>query len=455
MTRGDKHQLDVGLTWGGMGFAAEYREKVTTAEHAVDLVRSGHRVYVHPGCATPQTLIDALLKRSAELRDVEIVHMLTLGTAGYTLPGCEGHFRHAGFFLGGNVRPAVAEGRGDYIPISLSDIEYLFLSGEMPVDVVLLQATPPDDDGFMSLGVSIDCTLTAASCARHVIAEVNDRMPRTLGETTIHVSHVSAIVETSRPLLEVPAARPDPLRRRIAQNVASLVPDGATLQMGIGCLPNAVWECLAGRKDLGIHSELCSDGVLPLIESGVINGARKTLHPGKVVVGFVFGSERLFRFIDRNPMFEFHPTAYVNDPCVIGHNDRMIAINSAIQVDLTGQVCSDSVGTTPYSGVGGQLDFIRGAGRSHGGKAVIALPATAKGGAVSRIVPVLDPGAGVVTPRSDVHYVVTEYGVAYLRGKSLRQRAEALIAIADPKFRDELHEFAVRAHYLEAWRSVA
>jgi acyl-CoA hydrolase len=313
-----------------------------------------------------------------------------------------------------------------------------------------LQTSPPDADGFLSLGVSIDCTLTAAACARHVIAEVNTSMPRTLGETTLHVSRVSAVVETSRPLLEVHAEPPNPVQQGIARNVASLVPDGATLQMGIGGLPDSVWSCLADHKDLGIHSEMCSDGVLPLMEAGVINGARKTLHRGKVLVGFVFGSERLFRLIDENPSFEFHPTAYVNDPGVIAQNDRMIAINSALQVDLTGQVCADSIGTHPYSGFGGQLDFMRGAGRSRGGKAIIALPSTAKNGTVSRIVPVLDPGAGVVTTRADVHYIVTEHGIAYLRGKSLRQRAEALIAIANPKFRDELFGAAARFRYLEA-----
>ncbi len=421
---------------------SNYQAKVTTAERAVELVRSGDRVYVQPGCATPETLLDALVQRADELRNVEIVHMLTLGKAAYTRPEFAGHFRHAGFFLGGNVRQAIAERRADYIPISLSDIEYLFLSGEMPLDGVLLQTSPPDADGFLSLGVSIDCSLAAAATARYVIAEVNERMPRPMGETTIHVSNVSAIVETSRPLLEVPQAPSSQVQRRIAENVASLVPDGATLQMGIGGLPNSVWECLAGRRDLGIHSEMCSDGAVPLILSGVINGARKTLHPRKVLAGFVFGSQPLFDLIDHNPLFEFRPTAYVNDPFVISQNDRMIAINSALQVDLTGQVCADSIGTTPYSGVGGQLDFIRGAGRSREGKAIIALPSTARNGTVSRIVPVLDPGAGVVTTRSDVQYVVTEHGVAYLRGKTLRQRAQALIAIADPKFRDELYEFA-------------
>ncbi|HYW44858.1 MAG TPA: acetyl-CoA hydrolase/transferase C-terminal domain-containing protein [Bryobacteraceae bacterium] len=428
----------------------DYGSKVSTAERAVELVRSGDRIYVHPGCAAPQVLLNALIRRAPELRDVEIVHMLTLGTGDYTQPEFEGHFRHNAFFMGGNVREAVDAGRADYTPISLSDIEYLFCSGEMPLDVVFLQASPPDADGFVSLGVSVDCTLTAASCTRHVIAEINRQMPRSMGDTTLHVSRLSAIVETSRPLLEVPPAASSPVQERIARNVASLVPDGATLQMGIGGLPNSVWACLADRKDLGIHSEMCCDGAVPLIEAGVINGARKTLHPGKVVVGFVFGSKRLFDLIDRNPMFEFHPTAYVNDPFVIAQNDRMIAINSAIQVDLTGQVAADSIGTAPYSGVGGQPDFIRGAGRSRGGKAIIALPSTAHQGEVSRIVPVLDPGAGVVTTRSDVHYVVTEHGIAYLRGKTLRERARALIAIAHPKFHDELFEFAVRAHYADA-----
>jgi 4-hydroxybutyrate CoA-transferase len=421
-----------------MGGISEYRDKITPAEHAVGLVRSGDRIYIHPGCGTPEPLIEALLLRAPELRDVEIVHMLTLGSAGYTRPEFEGHFRHAGFFLGGNVRQAIAERRADYIPISLSDIEYLFLSGEMPLDVVFAQASPPDEHGFVSLGVSIDCTLTAISCARDVVVEINERMPRTLGETTFHLSRASAIVETSRQVLEVPRVPGNAVQRRIAENVASLIPDGATLQMGIGGLPNSVWECLGGHKDLGIQSELCSDGALPLIMSGVVNGARKTLHPGKVIAGFVFGSQPLFDLIHENPIFEFHPTAYVNDPCVIGQNDRMIAINSALQVDLSGQICADSIGFVPYSGVGGQLDFLRGAGRSRGGKAIIALPSTAKHGTVSRIVPSLEPGAGVVTPRTDVHYVVTEHGIAYLRGKTLRQRAEALIGVADPRFQEEL-----------------
>ena len=319
----------------------------------------------------------------------------------------------------------------------------------MPLDVALVQTSPPDEHGYLSLGVGVDCTLTAARCARHVIAEVNEQMPRTLGDSFLHVDKVSAIVETSRPLLELQPEPCSEIHRRVAQNVASLIPDGATLQMGIGGIPNAVLECLRDKRDLGVHTEMCSDDVIPLIEAGIINGERKTLHRGKIVTGFVLGAKKLFDFIHENPIFEFHPTAYTNDPYVIAQNERMVAINSAIQVDLTGQVCADSVGTRPYSGFGGQLDFIRGAARSRGGKPIIALPSTAKDGTVSRITPTLDPGAGVVTSRGDVHYVVSEYGVAYLHGKTLRQRAEALISIAHPKFRDELHEFAVRAHYLE------
>ena len=426
-----------------------YRQKTTTAERAIEVIRSGDRVYVHPGCAAPAVLTEALLKRASSLHDVELLHLLTFGKADYTLPQYDGHFRHNGLFLGANVREAVAAGRADYTPILLSEIEKLFCSGELALDAVLMQLSPPDEYGYMSLGVGVDCTLNAARCARHVIAEVNQRMPRSLGDSFLHVSKVSAIVESDRPLLEL---KPDPfteVQRRIGEHVASLIPDGATLQVGIGGIPDAVLAYLGDKRDLGIHSEMCSDGVIPLIESGVINGERKTLHRGKIVIGFVLGTERLFRFIHENPLFELHPTMYTNDPFVISQNDRMIAINSAIQVDVTGQVCADSIGTRPYSGFGGQLDFIRGAGRSKGGKPIIALPATARRGAVSRIVPVLDPGAGVVTTRADVHYVVTEYGVAYLHGKTLRQRAEALIAIADPKFQDELYDFAAKAHYLD------
>jgi acyl-CoA hydrolase len=434
----------------------EYRQKTTTAAQAVEVVRSGDRVYLHLGCAAPDTLTAALLERSDQLRDVEIVHPVPFGNSDYALPKYAGHFRHNGLFLAGeNTRRAVAEGRADYTPASLSEYESLFTSGDLPLDVAFIQTSPPDAHGFLSMGVGVDSSWTAAKSARHLVVEVNDRMPRTVGNCLLHVSQVSAVVESSRPLYELPPAPSSAPQRQIAANVAALIPDGATLQMGIGAIPDAVLACLGDRRDLGIHSEMCSDGVIPLVEAGVITGARKSLHPGKVVVGFVLGTRKLFDFVHGNPIFEFHPSAYVNDPFVIGQNDNMIAINSALQVDLTGQVSSDSIGTRPYSGFGGQLDFMRGAGRSKGGKPIIALPSTARGGTVSRIVATLDAGAGVVDTRADVRYVVTEHGVAYLRGKTLRQRAEALISIADPKFQDELWDYAARVYHVERRNAVA
>lgn len=432
-----------------MHWSDEYRAKLMSAADALKAVRSGERVWIQSGCGTPSTLVDALVARAPELHEVEIVHMKTLGNADYTRPEFEGHFRHRGLFLGENVREAVAAGRADYTPIFLSEIEGLFEHGELPLDVVLMQVSPPDAHGYMSLGTTVDCTLTAVRCARYVIAEVNPRMPRTHGDTFVHISQITAVVETDHPLLEM---HPEPftdLHLRVARNVASLIPDGATLQTGIGGIPEAVLTCLEDKRDLGIHTEMVPDGVIELMERGIINGERKTLLRGKAVAAFVLGSQRLFDFIHDNPAFEFRLIQFTNDPFVVARNDRMVAINSAIQVDLTGQVCADSMGTRPYSGFGGQLDFIRGAARSKGGVPIIALPALAKKGTVSRIVPVLEPGAGVVTSRADVHYVVTEHGVAYLHGKSLRERAEGLIRIADPRFRQELEDFALRAHYLE------
>jgi len=431
-----------------MNQLSDYKQRITSAERAVELVRSGDRIWVQQGCGVPLTLLDALVGRAAELHDVEMCHMLTLGTLAYTRPEYSGHFRHNGLFLGGNVRDAVAEGRGDYTPICLSEIEGLF-ENELPIDVAFVQVCPPDEHGFVSLCVGADCTLTAARRAPVVVAEVNERAPRAMGDAFLHLSQITALVPTSRPLVEIHSEPPTEVHGRIGEHVAALVPDGATLQVGIGGIPNAVLARLTGHKDLGIHSEMCPDGVVPLMEAGVINGARKTLHPGKAVAGFIFGSQVLFDFVNNNPIFEFHPTSYVNDPRVVCQNDTMITINSAIQVDLTGQVCADSIGTRPYSGFGGQLDFVRGAARSKGGKPVIALPSTACKGTVSRIVPVLDPGAGVVTSRADVHYVVTEFGAVNLHGKTLRQRAEALISIADPRFRDGLYDFALRSNYLE------
>jgi len=426
-----------------------YAQKLRTADQAVELINSGNRVYIHPGCATPTVLVDAFLRRAAGLCDVEIVHLLTLGHADYTLPQYGGRIRHNALFVGANVRDAVVHGHADYTPIHLSEVERLFSSGELPIDVVLLQVSPPDESGCMSLGAGVDCTFTAARSARHVIAEVNQQMPRTFGSSDIHVRSLSAVVETSRPLLEYEAAPLTELERRIGVNVAGLIPDGATLQLDVGGIADGVLLCLRDKRDLGLHTELCSDGIVPLIQAGVINGARKTLHRSKAVVSLVLGTQKIFHFIHENPFFEFHPAAYTNDPFVVAANDQMIAVNSAIQVDLSGQICADSIGMQPYSGFGGQLDFVRGAARSKGGKPIIALPSTAIQGTISRIVPALDTGAGVVTTRADVHYVVTEYGVAYLHGKTLRHRAESLIAVAHPSFRSSLYDSAVKAHYLD------
>ena len=437
-----------------MSWKDDYRAKQSSAERAIEAVRSGDRVWVQSGCGTPSVLVDALVARAPHLRDVEIIHMMTLGTARYTRPEYEGHFRHRGLFLGPNVRDAVAAGRADYTPIFLSEIEGLFESGQLPLDVVLMQVSPPDPHGFVTLGTTIDCTMTAVRQSRTVIAEVNRQMPRTQGETAIHVRDIDAIVETDRPLLELHTEPFTEMHLRVARNVASLIPDGATLQTGIGGISEAVLHCLGDKRNLGIHTEMCPDGVVDLMESGVMNGEEKTIHRGKAVVAFVLGTKRLFEFIHENPCFEFRPIKYINDPFVVAQNERMVAINGALQIDLTGQVCADSLGTRPYSGFGGQLDFIRGAARSKGGIPIIALPSTAMHGDVSRIVPVLEPGAGVVTSRGDVHYVVTEHGIAYLHGKTLRERAQALIAIADPRFQQELEDFAVRAHYLERERPV-
>ena len=432
-----------------MSWREAYRTKIVTPREALRAVESGSRVYIHPGCAEPETLVEALIERAPAVRNVEIVHLLTLGRADYIAPEMAGHFRHNAMFIGANVREAVNDGRADYTPIYLSEIEGLFESGQMPLDVALIQVSPPDDHGFCSFGVGVDTTLTAAKTARTVIAQVNDQMPRTFGDSFIHVSHLDAVVEVSRPLCELPHEPITDLHRAIARNVAGLIEDGNTLQLGIGGIPDAVLLELTGRHDLGIHTEMISDNAIPLIESGVINGRRKSLHPRKIVLGFVMGSKRLFDFVHDNPIFEFRTISYTNNPFVIAQNDRMVAVNSTLQVDITGQVCSDSIGQYLYSGFGGQVDFIRGARHSKGGKPIIAMPATAKNGTISRIVPVLTPGSGVVASRASIHYVVTEFGVAYLHGRSIRQRAEALIQIAHPDFRDPLYEYCEKTKWLQ------
>jgi len=432
------------VTW-----ESEYLQKLQTADAAMLFIKSGMRVYIQPGCAEPETLVEALIRRAPEVRDVEIVHMMTMGGAPYVAPEMAGHFRHNAVFIGANVRDAINEGRADYTPIYLSEIEELFENGAMPIDVALIEVSPPDSHGFCSFGVGVDTTLTAAKCARYLVAQVNDHMPRTYGDSFIHVSEIDAVVESSRPLCELKKPEITHMHAAIARNVAGLIEDGAVLQTGIGGIPDAVLPLLMDRKDLGVHSELVSEGVIPLIEAGVITGARKNFKPRKIIVGFALGTKKLFEFVDNNPVFEFHPTAYTNDPALIARNDNMVAINSALQIDLTGQVCSDSIGNQFYSGIGGQVDFLRGASRSKGGKPIIAISSTAKNGIISRIVPMLSPGAGVVTSRGLVRYVVTEHGVAYLHGKSIRERAKALIEIAHPRFRDELYEYCEKTKWLQ------
>jgi 4-hydroxybutyrate CoA-transferase len=432
-----------------MSWELDYKRKLRTADEALQCVQSGMRVYIQPGCAEPETLVEALMRRGPFVQDVEVVHMLTMGAAPYVAPEMAGHFRHNAVFIGANVREAINEGRADYTPIYLSEIEELFESGAMPIDVALLELSPPDSHGFCSFGVGVDTSLTAAKCAHYVVAQINDQMPRTYGDSFIHVTDLDAIVDSSRPLCAMKQPQITDMHRAIASNVAGLIEDGAVLQTGIGGIPDAVLPLLMDRTDLAVHSELVSDGVIPLIEAGVLTGARKNFKPRKIILGFALGSKKLFNFLDNNPIFEFHPTCYTNDPGLIARNDNMVAINSALQVDLTGQVCSDSIGNQFYSGIGGQVDFIRGASRSKGGKPIIAISSTAKNGEISRIVPMLSPGAGVVTSRGLIRYVVTEYGVAYLHGKSIRERAQALIDIAHPKFREELYEYCEKSRWLQ------
>jgi acyl-CoA hydrolase len=432
-----------------MSWEHAYTKKLRTADEALGCVKSGMRVYIQPGCAEPETLVEALIRRAPEVHDVEIVHMMTMGAAPYVDPEMAGHFRHNAVFIGSNVRDAINEGRADYTPIYLSEIEELFETGAMPIDVALIEVSPPDSHGFCSFGVGVDTTLTAAKCARHVVAQVNNYMPRTYGDSFIHVSDIDAVVESSRPLCELKKPVVTDMHVAIARNVAGLIEDGAVLQTGIGGIPDAVLPFLMDRKDLAVHSELISDGVIPLIEAGVITGARKNYKPRKIIAGFALGTKSMFDFVDNNPIFEFHPTAYTNDPVLIARNDNMVAINSALQIDLTGQVCSDSIGNQFFSGIGGQVDFLRGASRSKGGKPIIAVSSTAKNDTISRIVPILSPGAGVVTSRGLVRYVVTEHGVAYLHGKSIRERAKALIEIAHPNFRDELYEYCEETKWLQ------
>lgn len=425
-----------------MGLRELYRSKVTSSSDALKAVHSGDRVYVHPGCATPQALVDALSDRKDELFDVEVIHILTFGPAPYVDPGCEKHFRHNALFAGSNVRSAINEGRADWMPIFLGEVPRLWLRGNLPLDVSLIHCTPPDEHGFCSLGVGVDTTLSAIRCSRVVIAQVNPQMPRTLGDAFVHINKLTHIVEVDTPIIEVPQSTEfTEVHQKVGKFVADIIEDGSVLQMGIGGIPDAVLFYLKEKKDLGIHTEMFSDGVKELFEAGVINCERKNIHKGKIIASFMMGSKKLYDFVNNNPFVEMHPTEYINDPFIISQNDRMVSINSAIAVDITGQICSDSIGKSIYSGFGGQVDFVRGASRSEGGKAIIALPSTTKN--ISRICAHLETGSGVVTSRADAHFVATEYGIVDLFGKNLRQRAKALISIAHPKFREELEKEAI------------
>ncbi|HUU89739.1 MAG TPA: GNAT family N-acetyltransferase [Phycisphaerae bacterium] len=437
-----------------------YRDQVGTAAEAMKLIRPGNSVFIGTGCGQPQHLVAALVEHGGHIYDAHIIHLLTMGSAPYAQERFRAKFKMNSFFVADNVRHALAQGIGDYTPIFLSEIPREFESGRIPIDVALISVTPPDSSGLCSLGVSVDIVKSAAGNAKYVVAQVNARMPRTLGDAFLHVSNIDMLVSHDEPVITVPVHEPDETLRRIGQNLARLVEDGSTIECGIGRIPQALAESLRDKKELGVHTEMFSDWIIGLVECGAITCTKKSVNRGKVVASFCMGSERLYDFVDNNPFFEFHPTEYVNDPYVISQHDKMVAINVGLEVDLTGQVCSDSLGYRFYSGIGGQVDFIRGAARSRGGKAIIAMPSTARDGEVSRIVPHLTQGAGVVTTRGDVHYVVTEYGIAYLHGKSIRERVLALINIAHPKFRNDLIQFAKTQKYLAedqiemAWEQV-
>ena len=428
----------------------KYSDMIATAGEAVASLQPGQRVFIGTGCAEPLELVRALTKRSQELPDTEIVHLLTFGEAPYAHRELTRYFRINSFFIAENVREIIQEGLGDYTPVFLSDIPRLFSSGQLPLDAALIQVTPPDENGMCSLGVSVDIVRSAAENASLVIAQVNPNMPWTHGTSQVHVFDLDVLVPSDEPILETTYAEATEDTRKIAEYVAALVEDGSTIEVGIGRIPHALLSFLEEKKDLGIHTEMITDGIVDLIEAGVINGSRKTLDRGKIVASFCLGTRKLYDYIDDNPLFSFQPTEYVNDPFIISQHHKMVAINVALEVDLTGQVCADSIGTKFFSGVGGQVDFNRGAARAHRGKAIIALPSTARGGSVSRIVTYLSPGAGVVTTRADVHYVITEYGAAYLHGKSVQERALALISVAHPDFRAKLLRDAIEVRYLSA-----
>jgi acyl-CoA hydrolase/GNAT superfamily N-acetyltransferase len=434
------------------GFDADWQRKyadlLATPEQSVARIRPGNHVFIGTGCAQPLELVRALTARANELSDIEILHLLTFGEAPYAFKELTEYFSVNSFFIAENVRHLIQQGLGDYTPIMLSDIPRLFSSGRMPLDAALIQVCPPDERGMCSLGISVDIVKSAAENASLVIAQVNPQMPRTMGDSSLNVNDLDLLVPVDTPLMEFKAPAVDEVTRRIGEHVASLVEDGSTMELGIGRIPHAVLEFLKGKKDLGVHTEMVTDAIMDMVKSGVITGALKSKDRGKIVTSFCLGTRALYDFVADNPLFSFHPTEYVNDTFLISQQHKMVAINVALEVDLTGQVCADSLGTKFYSGIGGQADFNRGAARSEDGKAIIAIPSTAKDGTVSRIVANLSSGAGVVTTRGDVHYVVTEYGVAYLHGKTVQERALALISIAHPDYREQLMRDAIKAKYI-------
>ena len=425
-----------------------YAAKIATAKDAIRLIPPRKRILIGSGAAEPGRLVEAMVSDGDHLESNEIVHLMTLGSAPYVQPGLERRFRHMAFFIGANVRQAVQEGRADFMPVFLSEIPHLIASGRVRTDVALIQVSPPDRHGFVSLGVSVDIVRAAVDTATVILAEVNPNMPRTLGDSFLDVDRIAALVPVDDPLPERLPEVLDDVTREIGRNVASLIPDGATLQMGIGKIPDAVLAALASHKDLGVHTEMLSDDVMDLAEAGVITGRRKNFLPGKLVTSFVMGTRKLYDWLHDNPLIEMRPSLFTNDPFQIARNDNMVAINAALAVDLTGQVAADTVRGRFFSGIGGQVGFIRGAARSKGGRPIIALPSTAKGGIVSRIQATFEEGTGVVTSRGDIHYVVTEFGVADLWGRNIRQRVEALVGIAHPDFRAELLNAAKQRCYV-------
>jgi acetyl-CoA hydrolase len=431
-----------------MDWISRYQDRVVTAQEAVTHIKSHDRLFLTGNVSVPSKLLAALVDYAPNLEDVEICQALTVTGSDYVAAEMEGHLRVNSIFVSGNIREAIHLGRADFTPVLLSEFPLLFRKRILPLNAALVHLSPPDEHGFCSFGVEVGLTKSAAESADLIIAEVNEQMPRALGDSFIHVSKINFMVPVDYSLPELPMSEsgPSDITLKIAENCVELIPNGATMQMGIGAIPDAVLSFLFDKKDLGIHTELFSDGVIDLVEAGVLTNSRKTLHPGKITAGFILGTKRLYDWVDDNPLCNFHPTEYINDPFVIAQNARMVAINSAIEVDLTGQVCADSIGPKLYSGVGGQLDFIYGASRSEGGVPIIALPSTAKN--FSRIVPMLKQGAGVVTTRNHVRYVVTEHGIADLYGKTVRQRANSLINIAHPDFREDLKKQAAELYYI-------